>query len=117
MRNDLRASDAERDSVAVQLREAFVQGRLTLDELKGRLEEALTARTRGQLNRVLSDLPLPRHRPGAPRQAEPAFPARYVVVALLIVVMAGWLLATAWFYQRGYGYGGHPYGPGGPYSP
>ena len=49
-RKDLRASDAERDSAAAALREHFVQGRLTLDELLGRLDTVLTARTHGQLD-------------------------------------------------------------------
>lgn len=116
MRNDVRASDAERDSVAVQLREHFVQGRLTLEELKGRLDTALTARTRSQLDRVLSDLPSPKRPPSLPEPVEPAFPARYAALAILIVIMAAWLVAAAWFSQRGYGaygYGGHPFGPGG----
>ena len=116
MRNDVRASDAERDTVAVQLREHFVQGRLTLEELKGRLDTALTARTRGQLDRVLADLPSPKSPPSVPQPVEPAFPARYAAVAILIVIMAAWLVAAAWFSQRGYAYqypGGHPFGPGG----
>lgn len=111
MRNDLRASDAERDSVAVQLREHFVQGRLTLDELKGRLDTALTARTRGQLEGVLADLP--RKPPArAPKPVPPSVPDRYIAVTILILIMVAWLLATAWFSQRGYGY----YPPHGPYG-
>jgi hypothetical protein len=117
MRNDVRASDAERDSVAVQLREHFVQGRLTLEELKGRLDTALTARMRSQLDRVLADLPSPKRQPSVPQPVEPAFPARYAALAILIVIMAAWLVAAAWFSQRGYGYGygygGHPFAPGG----
>jgi hypothetical protein len=115
MRNDVRASDAERDTVAVQLREHFVQGRLTLEELKGRLDAALTAKTRSQLDHVLSDLPSPKPESSEPEPFEPAFPARYAALAILIVVMAAWLVAAAWFSQRGYAYnyGGHPFGPGG----
>jgi hypothetical protein len=111
MRNDLRASDAERDSVAVQLKEHFVQGRLTLDELKGRLDAALTARTRGQLDRVLADLP---RKPPMREPEAPSFPDRYIAVAILMMVLVAWLLVTAWFSQRGYGYPAHP--PPGPFG-
>ena len=110
-RKDVRASDAERDSAADALREHFVQGRLTLEELLGRLDTALNARMRSQLDGVLHDLPSRRDRP---RPAEPAvpedvFPARFAAVAILIIVMAVWLVLAAWFSQRGYGYGyGYP---------
>ena len=110
MRNDVRASDAERDSAAAQLREHFVQGRLTLDELKGRLDTALTAKTRTQLDAVLADLPSHAQRPRVPQPVQPmqpAFPGRYAALAVLIIVMAVWLLAAAWFSQHGYG----GYGP------
>ncbi len=112
--NDVRASDTERDSAADALREHFVQGRLTLEELLGRLDTALNARMRSQLDGVLSDLPSRRDRPRPPRpaEAEPAdvFPARFAAVAILIIVMAVWLVLAAWFSQRGYGYG-HGYPP------
>jgi hypothetical protein len=114
MRNDVRASDAERDSAAAQLREHFVQGRMTLDELKGRLDTALTAKTRRQLDAVLADLPSHAQRPRVPQPVQPAFPGRYVALAVLIVVMVAWLLAAAWFSQRGYGgyYGSSSFGTG-----
>ena len=51
------ASDSERDQAVAQLAQAQAQGRLTLDELQFRTEEALRARTRGQLDELTSDLP------------------------------------------------------------
>ena len=110
-RNDLRASDAERDSAAAALREHFVQGRLTLEELLGRLDTALTARMQSQLDNVLSDLPSRKERPGSPEPSETVFPARYAAIAVLIIVMAVWLVLAAWFSQRGYGYGYGGYPP------
>ena len=108
--NDVRASDAERDSAAAELREHFVQGRLTLEELIGRLDTALTARTRSQLDNVLADLPSRKEQ--RPAEPEPVvFPARYAAVAILIIVMAVWLVLAAWFSQRGYGYGYGGYPP------
>ena len=53
----LRASDADRDAVAERLRQAAVEGRLDADELEQRLHTALRARTYGDLDRLLRDLP------------------------------------------------------------
>ena len=46
---DIRIGDAERDAAMVQLREHFVAGRLTFDELTERIDAALAAKTRGQI--------------------------------------------------------------------
>jgi hypothetical protein len=54
---NLRVSHEDRDQVAEQLRVAAGDGRLTADELDERLETALTARTYGELEVVLADLP------------------------------------------------------------
>ena len=54
---DDRASDAERERVAVALREHCAAGRLTLEELSARLEEAYRARTGGELEAALRELP------------------------------------------------------------
>jgi hypothetical protein len=53
----LRASDADRDAVAERLRQAAVEGRLDPDELEQRLHSALRAKTYGDLDRLLRDLP------------------------------------------------------------
>ncbi len=55
--SSLRASDADREAVAEQLRHAAAEGRLEPDELEERLHTALRARTYGDLRRLLSDLP------------------------------------------------------------
>lgn len=92
---DIRASDAERERVADELRVHAGEGRLDPDELDERLRQAYAARTRGDLERVTADLP-PARRP------EPATPTlrrpsngllervgAYVgVMALLIVIWA-----------------------------
>ncbi|MFI6029134.1 DUF1707 SHOCT-like domain-containing protein [Amycolatopsis magusensis] len=54
---ELRVSDAERDHVAALLQKAVGQGLLDLEEFTARTDLALAARTRGELNRVLTDLP------------------------------------------------------------
>ncbi len=55
--HNVRVSDAERESVAAQLREHYAQGRLTLDELNERLDRAFSSRTRADLSAVTIDLP------------------------------------------------------------
>ncbi|MEW1749159.1 DUF1707 domain-containing protein [Streptomyces angustmyceticus] len=51
------ASDAERENMVEQLREATAEGRLTLEELAERSEAAYLARTRAELLSVGEDLP------------------------------------------------------------
>lgn len=60
----LRIGDAERDAAASDLGEHYAAGRLTLDELHERLDAAFSAKTLGQLTRVMADLPGPRPWPG-----------------------------------------------------
>ncbi len=55
----IRASDAERDEAVSALREHALAGRLTLEEFSGRIEKALSARTRGELETLGRDLPVP----------------------------------------------------------
>ncbi len=54
---DQRASDADRDLVAVRLKRDCVDGRLSFEELEQRLERAIRARTVGELAEVTRDLP------------------------------------------------------------
>jgi hypothetical protein len=54
---NVRVGDADREAVAAQLREHFADGRLTLDELNERLDQAFAAKTRTDLNTVMRDLP------------------------------------------------------------
>lgn len=53
----LRVSDADRDVVVAQLGEHAAAGRLTLAEHSERIEQAMEAKTRGQLDALLTDLP------------------------------------------------------------
>lgn len=59
MRSDsrIRASDADRDRVASLLQEHHAAGRLTAEEFTERLDAALGARTLGELDALLADLP------------------------------------------------------------
>jgi len=53
----IRASDADRDRTAALLREHHAAGRLTADEFQERLDKAYAAKTLGELDELLSDLP------------------------------------------------------------
>jgi Domain of unknown function (DUF1707) len=59
-RRSLRVSHEDRDQVVEQLRVAAGDGRLTAEELDERLETALSARTYGELETLLVDLPASR---------------------------------------------------------
>jgi hypothetical protein len=54
----VRVSDAERDEAVAQLRQHLSEGRLDAEELADRIERALAARTRGDLDAVLGDRPV-----------------------------------------------------------
>ena len=56
-RSELRASHEDRDRVVELLRVSAGDGRLTAEELDDRLELAMTARTYGELARLVADLP------------------------------------------------------------
>jgi hypothetical protein len=59
MPNDpkIRASDSDRDRTAALLREHHAAGRLDLEEFNERLDQAYAAKTVGQLDALLADLP------------------------------------------------------------
>lgn len=61
---EMRVGDAEREATAAELREHYASGRLTLDELNERLDRALAAKTRGDLDALMRDLPSARPRAG-----------------------------------------------------
>jgi DUF1707 SHOCT-like domain len=61
-RTNLRASDADRDQVVSRLHKAATEGRIAAEELEHRVAKALKARTYGDLEETVSDLPGPRPR-------------------------------------------------------
>ncbi|MBF6224773.1 DUF1707 domain-containing protein [Nocardia abscessus] len=80
---ELRVSDAEREHVGQLLQRAVGLGMLSLGEFTERMDTALAAKTRGELNAVLIDLPgvrLVGQPAAAPRSpfvnSAPAFAAR-----------------------------------------
>jgi Domain of unknown function (DUF1707) len=104
----IRASDADRDRVASMLREHHAAGRLTAEEFHERMDRALEAKTLGELDELMTDLPaidlyqLPdaslRRGPTRPGQsllpADPghASPARFTPGT---VAMGAWAVVTS----------------------
>ncbi len=74
---DIRVSDDEREHVVGVLQKAIGHGMLTLDEFTERTDQALAARTRGELNTVLADLPGLFHPGAAPQYAAPSYDQGY----------------------------------------
>jgi hypothetical protein len=77
----LRVSDAERDVTLRTLGDHAAVGRLTLDELEERSGRALTAKTRGELATLTSDLPAEGSTAGPPA-ARARRPVRWMVAIM-----------------------------------
>jgi uncharacterized protein DUF1707 len=84
----IRASDADRERIADHLRRAAAEGRILTEELEQRLSAAFSARTYGELDPLVSDLPVGRSRTAARRRPTALALAGYsaaIVLALLVV--------------------------------
>ncbi|MET0952574.1 MAG: DUF1707 domain-containing protein [Aeromicrobium sp.] len=114
MNDQIRLSDAERETASQALGEHYAQGRLDADEHAERHERIWSARTRGEIPPVFADLPggSPLHPvvtttppwPGAPRRAPFVAPPRpsgrrrglplplkvLLVIGLVLLVAKGW---------------------------
>jgi Flp pilus assembly protein TadB len=101
----MRASDADREAIAERLRRATAEGRLLAYELEERLARALRARTYGELDAVVADLPgeprvASRRRSGVAVHVHPAV-ALVVAVPLALVAVA-LVMALAVFVISGF---------------
>jgi len=86
-----RVADADRDRTVTLLREHVVEGRLTLDEFSERVGLALEAKTRGELEAVMVDLPVTQPPPTAEIQ-----PARSRARRWHIAIMSGHSTKGRW---------------------
>ena len=102
----IRASDNERDSVVDVLRDAYTDGRITLEEFEERTSAAYASKTWTDLRELTSDLPvepvlgadLPHPRPVA--QVVPAVPrprhgGRNRPLGRLLPVIFAWIMIAA----------------------
>ena len=94
-RSGLRVSDAERDAVVTELGEHFGQGRLDQAEFDDRVTQALAARTEGDLDGLLADLPPARSAAAAsprrtwPRRLPVAVPVLFAVILIATFAAGG----------------------------
>jgi hypothetical protein len=94
---ELRVSDGDRDRVVDDLRAHAAEGRLTVEELEGRVQRALAARTAGELAALTGDLPeRPAPRPAARRWRDRPEVRSYLAVTGLLVAI--WALAGAGYF-------------------
>ena len=93
----VRAGDADRQQVVAELQRHYVDGRLSTDELSERVDRALAARTFGELDSLLSDLPTA---PRVPEEARASWLTPFVtfpgvllvgMVAILVITWLIWL--------------------------
>jgi Flp pilus assembly protein TadB len=77
------AGDHDRDRAVASLREHFLRGRLTIDELSTRTEVVLKARSLSELRRALA---------GLPQFTFQAFAQSVIRGGLLVVLTSAWLL-------------------------
>jgi hypothetical protein len=119
---EVRASDADRDTVLSELSEHFQAGRLTAAEFDERAGQALAARTWGELRDLLRDLPsavsgpqsvaaassaaAPERRSGPPRLLPVAVLAGIGIAVALSVGVGhhvwdfGWILLSVFIVRR-----------------
>lgn len=98
----LRVSDQEREDAIDALREHAADGRLGLDEFSERLDTAHAARTRGDVDELLRDLPsvVPPGRREAARIAQRRELARHASTYALVMVLlvAIWAISGAGYF-------------------
>jgi len=94
-RATLRASDADRELVADHLRNATAEGRLLAEELEERLGVAFSARTYGELDSLVADLPRPREnrRPGGVLWVRAALALAGLLTVLAAAAVAAFMIA------------------------
>lgn len=104
---DLRASDAEREAVIERLRDHCADGRISTDELSQRLGAVYAARTRGDLEPPLRDLPTATgdtdaaadtRRRSSPSLAVASVPLLAIAAVVVAAAASGawWLLWLLW---------------------
>ena len=107
----IRASDKERESVVDVLRDAYTEGRLTLEEFEERTSAAYASKTWGDLRELTVDLPvepvlgadLPQRRPYprpvaqqiAPSVPRPRQGGHYRPLGRLLPVVFVWIIIAA----------------------
>lgn len=104
----MRVSHAERTEVADRLSKHYGDGRLDEEEFNERLDRAMKAKTRADLDGLFDDLPEPDNPPGPPaiRPPRPRSPLprlAFLAFVVLAAIMVGQVLARPLFFPFGGG--------------
>jgi hypothetical protein len=92
-RDEMRAADTDRQVVADKLKVALDEGRLDLHEYDERLQRAYAAKTYGDLDGLLTDLPGAKSPPSGPAPA--ATSSRHATAEWLGYVWGSWATAVS----------------------
>jgi DUF1707 SHOCT-like domain len=84
----LRAADADRERIAERLRTGHTEGRLDLAEFQQRLERGYAAKTLGELDELVSDLPASDERPAVRRTGPGWRPAALVPILIALILVS-----------------------------
>ncbi len=99
-RATLRASDADREQIAERLRKATAEGRLLAEELEDRLGAVFSARTYGELDAQVADLPgavQPRQQSSLRPWIVPAVGLTIAIPVVLALIAAVLFIVTSVF--------------------
>ena len=94
----LRVSDAERQATADQLKAHFAAGRLDMDEYDERLQQALAAKTRRDLDDLLRDLPPTNVASTQAPRGRPSFMPVFVAIAVIATLALTLSVAHGFFF-------------------
>jgi hypothetical protein len=109
MNDRMRIADSDRDRAAAQLRDYYAEGRLTSEELDQRVTAALSAKTAGDLRRLMADLPSAAPAPGGPPYGTPSWGSQRpwagrrrrgprLLPILLLLLLAAIVLPGGWVF-------------------
>lgn len=93
-RSSILASDSDRERVAERLRQAATEGRILAHELEERVARALRARTYGELDALVADLPGP-GTPARRRSTTLSLARSHPVAAVVVLVMLTLMICIA----------------------
>jgi Domain of unknown function (DUF1707) len=96
---NLRASDADREAFGERLRSHHADGRLNTEEFQERIDRCYSAKTVGELEQLVTDLP-------AERRREPRSPVRWIWGVPLVPVVIAVALVVGIFGAGHHGHGG-----------
>jgi hypothetical protein len=104
MNEQLRISDAERETVAVRIRDAAAEGRLTLEEADERQRAVYEAKVAGDLAPLTADLPeppapaLPNRRPLTPEARRRLLIHAGIGAAFAVLFLVRWVVGPVPFF-------------------